>query len=179
MNAEPLTEAKIAEAFSEGLLTSSARAAEALGIRRDRLLRLAKAGALPSIRIGRSFRFSERMLRDWLHPIPTAPSGEREALRRRMARGIWRSVDPQGRSWRDLLGYDVSDLARHLSRLFRDGMSWSNMAHWHIDHIRPLASFRITGPDCDEFRAAWALSNLQPLWARDNLAKGAKWSEGT
>lgn len=75
-----------------------------------------------------------------------------------------------------LLGYSVADLRSHLEALFVDGMDWETYgAAWHVDHIRPLASFRITGVDCPEFKAAWALSNLQPLWARDNLRKGARW----
>lgn len=80
-----------------------------------------------------------------------------------------------GRSWEALVGYTVAELRAHLEAQFSFGMSWSNMGEWHIDHRRPIASFEIAGPDCPEFRAAWALSNLQPLWASDNLRKGAKW----
>lgn len=78
-------------------------------------------------------------------------------------------------AWAEALGYTLADLRSHLEARFADGMSWDNMSHWHIDHVRPLSSFTITGPDCPEFRKAWALENLQPLWARDNLSKGAKW----
>ena len=48
------------------------------------------------------------------------------------------------------------------------------MGEWHIDHIVPLASFVIAGPDDPELRRAWALTNLRPLWAKDNMRKGAK-----
>lgn len=75
-----------------------------------------------------------------------------------------------------LVGYTLADLRAHLEARFVDGMSWENIGAWHVDHRRPLASFDISGPDCPEFKAAWALSNLQPLWARDNLIKGAKWT---
>lgn len=80
----------------------------------------------------------------------------------------------EGRSWTKVLGYDVDDLRAHLERQFLKGMSWENMGEWHIDHIVPVSSFNITGVDCPELRRAWALTNLRPLWAKDNLRKGAK-----
>lgn len=74
------------------------------------------------------------------------------------------------RAW----GYDVSDLMDHLSRLFSDGMSWENWGEWHIDHIRPRASFQLSALGDEAFRECWALSNLQPLWASENIRKGCK-----
>ena len=62
----------------------------------------------------------------------------------------------------------------HLERQFLPGMTWGNRGEWHIDHIVPLASFTFTSPDDPEFRAAWALTNLRPLWAKDNIRKSAK-----
>jgi hypothetical protein len=53
-------------------------------------------------------------------------------------------------------------------------MSWDNVGKWHIDHIIPLSSFRFTSMDDPEFRAAWALSNLRPMWATENILKGAR-----
>lgn len=79
------------------------------------------------------------------------------------------------RQWQGLVDYSLDDLRAHLEAQFAAGMSWDHYGKWHIDHIRPLASFNITGPDCPEFKAAWALSNLQPLWGPDNLRKSAKW----
>jgi hypothetical protein len=53
-------------------------------------------------------------------------------------------------------------------------MSWDNIGDWHIDHIVPLASFTFSSADDPEFRAAWALTNLRPLWAADNMRKHAR-----
>lgn len=78
----------------------------------------------------------------------------------------------EGRSWRTFVSYSLEQLTAHLQRQFRKGMTWANYgSHWHIDHITPLSSFDIQSFDSDEFRAAWALTNLQPLWARDNKTK--------
>lgn len=78
-----------------------------------------------------------------------------------------------GRAWQTLLGYSVFDLIPHLERQFIDGMSWDNMGDWHIDHIVPLKCFNISGVDDPELKAAWALTNLRPLWAKDNMRKSA------
>jgi hypothetical protein len=74
----------------------------------------------------------------------------------------------------DALGYTPSELMAHLERQFLKGMSWQNMGEWHIDHIVPLAAFQVTSTDDDDFKRAWGLTNLRPLWAKDNLRKQDK-----
>lgn len=74
-----------------------------------------------------------------------------------------------------LLGYSADDLKTHLETRFADGMSWDNMSEWHIDHIRPVASFNFDSTEHPDFKKCWALNNLQPLWAKDNMSKGDKW----
>lgn len=73
-----------------------------------------------------------------------------------------------------LFGFSLADLRAHLERQFTKGMTWErfNAGEIHIDHRRPLASFDLEDPE--QFRAAWSLSNLQPLWAKANLSKGAR-----
>jgi len=69
-----------------------------------------------------------------------------------------------------LLGCTWEEAKAHFESLFQEGMSWSNHGEWHIDHIRPVSSF---GPD--ELKIMNHISNLQPLWAKDNLTKSGKW----
>lgn len=78
------------------------------------------------------------------------------------------------RPWQHLLGYTRDQLKRHIERQFHDGMSWDNAGQWEIDHIVPLALFKYESADDLEFRAAWALTNLRPLWMRANRTKGAR-----
>lgn len=80
----------------------------------------------------------------------------------------------QGRSWVSLLPYTLMELVSHIERQFLPGMSWENRSKWHIDHIVPLASFQFETPDCDGFKAAWALTNLRPLWSGENFQKSAR-----
>jgi hypothetical protein len=59
----------------------------------------------------------------------------------------------------------------HLQLQFRDGMSWNNYGRvWHVDHIKPCASFNLL--DESEQLKCFHYSNLQPLFAHENLVKG-------
>lgn len=68
------------------------------------------------------------------------------------------------------LGCTIIELMVWLEARFTPGMTWDNYGEWHIDHVRPLASFDLT--DVEQCKAACHYSNLQPLRARDNMAKG-------
>lgn len=73
----------------------------------------------------------------------------------------------------ELLGCTTEELRLHLEAQWAEGMSWDNYGThgWHIDHIKPCASFDLSDPA--QQRTCFHYTNLQPLWARDNLAKGA------
>lgn len=73
--------------------------------------------------------------------------------------------------WEELVGYTIEELKLHLENQFKDNMAWSNYGDWHVDHIKPVSSFNFTDPEDKEFQECWALENLQPLWAEENLAK--------
>jgi hypothetical protein len=73
------------------------------------------------------------------------------------------------------LSYSVEELADHLERQFLKGMTWENYGNgWQVDHIVPSSSFNFENADDPNFKFCWALSNLRPLWAKDNLKKNAK-----
>lgn len=97
-------------------------------------------------------------------------------LTRVMRAGMWKALKGVKGSghWFELLDYTVDDLRAHLERQFVKGMSWENFGRWHVDHIVPLSSFSLSGPHDPEFRRAWALTNLRPLWASENMSKGAR-----
>ena len=73
-----------------------------------------------------------------------------------------------------LLGVTMKELKVYLEKQFTEGMTWENYGFygWHCDHVRPLASFDLTQPE--EQKKAFHYTNLQPLWAKDNLHKHAK-----
>jgi len=76
-----------------------------------------------------------------------------------------------GRPWTSLVGYTLDDLKKHLEKQFTKGMTWENCGKWHIDHKIPISVFNFTSPEHEDFKRCWALSNLQPLWAAENISK--------
>lgn len=72
----------------------------------------------------------------------------------------------------ELLGCSIDDFLQHLESQFTEGMSWGNQGEWHIDHIKPCSSFDLSKED--EQRKCFHYTNLQPLWAIDNIKKGSK-----
>lgn len=70
----------------------------------------------------------------------------------------------------EMLGCSIQEMKNHLQKQFVRGMTWENHGtHWHVDHIIPLSEFDFT----NSIQAALAThyTNLQPLWAKDNLMK--------
>lgn len=111
-----------------------------------------------------------------------SPSAERYRISRNLRsrlRSALRGRAKRGSAVRDL-GCSVEELMAHIESKFHHQMTWENYGKWHIDHIRPLSSFNLSDPE--QVKAACHFTNLQPLWAKDNISKGAKsvenWQRG-
>ena len=100
-----------------------------------------------------------------------------------LQRGLWGCLSGKSKKCRTLeyVGMDAPKLWKYFESKFTDGMTRENYGEWHVDHIRPLSSF-----DFDQFKQgseeyenliheAWHYTNLQPLWAKDNMSKQGKW----
>jgi hypothetical protein len=74
----------------------------------------------------------------------------------------------------DVLGCDIKFFIQHIENKFLPGMTWENHSRrgWHIDHIIPCASFDLSDPE--QQKKCFHYTNLQPLWAEDNLRKSDK-----
>jgi len=70
----------------------------------------------------------------------------------------------------DLIGITPEELKLYLENLFKEGMTWNNYGEWHVDHIIPLASNKIE----EEIYKLCHYTNLQPLWAKENISKRDK-----
>jgi hypothetical protein len=70
----------------------------------------------------------------------------------------------------DIIGCSPQELKEHLEKQFVSGMTWENRNEWHIDHIIPLSSAKTE----EELYKLCHYTNLQPLWAEDNLKKSNK-----
>ena len=71
-----------------------------------------------------------------------------------------------------LLGCSIEECWQHLESKFQPGMTKENYGQWHVDHIRPCVSFNLTDPE--QQKICFHYTNLQPLWAADNIRKKDK-----
>lgn len=75
------------------------------------------------------------------------------------------------KSFEEIVGINLKDFLIYLESKFTDNMSWDKMGkEIHIDHIIPLSSAK----NESELYKLCHYTNLQPLWAKDNLRKGKK-----
>ena len=74
---------------------------------------------------------------------------------------------------KQLTGCELPFLKGFLEAKFTEGMSWENHGEWHLDHIKPCCSFDLK--DDEEQKKCFHYTNLQPLWAQENLSKGGKY----
>ncbi len=91
-------------------------------------------------------------------------------LRARLVNALKRNS--KSKSTIKLVGCSIKYLKQHLEKQFKRGMTWKNYGKygWHIDHKRPCVSFDLSKQN--EQRKCFSYSNLQPLWAKENLRKG-------
>ena len=78
-----------------------------------------------------------------------------------------------GRHWENLVNFTLQNLKIHLENQFDEKMNWNNYgSYWYVDHIIPLSYYKLQMLQQDEyFKIVWALQNLRPLEARENLRK--------
>ena len=78
----------------------------------------------------------------------------------------------KNKSINEVIGCSPEFLKHYLEEKFTDSMTWENHGFygWHIDHVIPLSSAKSE----DEIYQLCHYTNLQPLWAKDNLKKGGK-----
>ena len=93
-------------------------------------------------------------------------------LRGRVSRSLNNKYRKSG-STEQLLGCSFEEYKNYIQSKFKDGMTWDNRSEWHIDHIRPIASFDLSIPK--EQKSCFNYLNTQPLWASENHRKSSKY----
>jgi hypothetical protein len=85
----------------------------------------------------------------------------------------------KSKSTMELIGCTIDELWLHLEKQFEPGMTRENNGCgevcWHVDHIKPCAAFDLSDPE--QQKICFHYTNLQPLWQKDNLSKGAKFDD--
>lgn len=89
-----------------------------------------------------------------------------------------------GKSCLKYLPYTIEQLKLHLESLFEPWMNWKNWGKyavdkwddndpstwkWQLDHIIPHSRFKYTSMEDQAFKDCWALSNLRPYSAKQNI----------
>lgn len=137
---------------------------------------------------------TNKIKRDWLNKNPEKRKQYRENYKSRKheQRKERRNSDPvfnlinrvRCRIWKyltilnisktnktfEIVGCSPQFLKEHLEKQFVDGMTWENRSEWHIDHKIPLSSAKTE----EELYKLCHYTNLQPLWAEENLKKSNK-----
>ena len=95
-------------------------------------------------------------------------------LLKNLRKRIWKALKKSQKSYSTmkLTGISLDELKKHIESKFQDGMSWDNYGVWHIDHIIPCAQFDLSDPE--QQKICFHYTNLQPMWAKDNMRKGAR-----
>lgn len=99
----------------------------------------------------------------------------KHSLRNRFKAALRQQKTKKSDTLFNLTGCSYEEFIQHIESQFQEGMSWDNYGKdgWHIDHIKPCASFDLTDPQ--QQKLCFHFTNLQPLWAEDNLKKGSKY----
>lgn len=164
---------------------------EQWGVRTTRLARLVRQAAkefeeikplppLPRPRMSPTDEFRHRYRND---PVFNLKQRLRSSMRKHRRfgcintrlRGGLKSKKGRGpRALLEFLGYSLDDLKLHIERQFTRGMTWERFmaGEIHIDHITPVSLFDLEDPE--QVRLCWSLTNLRPLWAKENTAKAAR-----
>lgn len=100
-------------------------------------------------------------------------------LRKRLTNRVRRVINAisngakKHRTTMELLGCDIDFFKKYFEEKFTDGMCWERISEIHCDHIKPCCLFDLTKKE--EQEKCFHYTNLQPLWAIDNMKKGGKY----
>ena len=95
-------------------------------------------------------------------------------LRSRIRDALKRKNSVKSKTTYELLGCSKQEFINYFESKFTEGMTWDKVGkEIHIDHIKPCAKFDLTKKE--EQEKCFHYTNLQPLWACDNLIKGSKY----
>lgn len=128
------------------------------------------------------FRLKRRLKRKLPHIKEQERIAERRQLKTNPSRRVKKNLRDRLRialkvkkwfkttSFYQYIGCSQEELKKHLEIQFKEGMTWENYGQWHIDHIIPLSVAKTP----EEMHKLCHFTNLQPLWAQDNINKSNK-----
>lgn len=111
------------------------------------------------------------------YEVSRRKSNVHERIAHNMRNRLWialkRRKSHKRGSFEELIGCSIPELVSHIENSFSTGMSWEKLGEIHIDHIKPINSFDLS--NIEQQKLAFNYTNLQPMWASDNIRKGSKY----
>ena len=94
-----------------------------------------------------------------------------------LRRRLWCAIKNNQKSGKtlELLGCSIFEFKEYFKSLFSKSMTWDNYGEWEIDHKIPCSSFDLS--KALEQKKCFHYTNLQPLWAKDNMRKSNKYEK--
>ena len=109
--------------------------------------------------------------KDYVKRVKNTPEYK---IKRNLRKRMRRFIHGENKSLKsmELLGCTREFFLVYLESMFQPGMTWENYGLWHMDHIVPCCSFDLS--DIEQQKQCFHYTNIQPLWAEDNLCKGGR-----
>jgi hypothetical protein len=117
----------------------------------------------PKVRVSRRKRAKIRIKTDIKHKLI-------RRLRNRLYSALKETEWKKNTHFHEYIGCSLDELKLHIELQFKENMNWDNYGEWHLDHIYPLSLAQTE----EELYKLCHYTNLQPLWAEDNLKKSNK-----
>jgi hypothetical protein len=110
-------------------------------------------------------RYNYRMINDPIFRF-------KQRMRQRLIEAVKSQNAKKSKRTIEYLGCTLAYLMGYIEGQFTQGMNWENYGLWHIDHIKPIALFDLSKEK--EREHCFHYTNLQPLWAKENMMKGTR-----
>ncbi len=143
--------------------------------------RWVKKGDLLIIKIGGTIRVNKQSVYNFeSKSIMTSIKDEKEIFQKRIIQNMRSRISSiyrgkvKDKTTLKILGCSLEKFYEYIENQFRPGMSFQNygVKGWHIDHIIPCSRFDLTKPG--HIEKCFHYTNLQPMWAIDNIRKSNK-----
>ena len=171
--AKPLSEFNKCKIAKDGLRYNCSDCLSKYNRKHNRKLCLSLSDEMKSAKLDKAFRW--RVLnRDRINACRRKRTFSPQAKERRKAsrRLLYLINGASPEKFVELVGCTGNEFKAHLKSKFKPGMTWENHGEWHVDHIIPLSAFDPFDPE--QWAKANHHSNVQALWAIENMKKGSK-----
>jgi len=96
----------------------------------------------------------------------------RDSLNHRISEALFTNNVTKNNKTVNYICCSIHFFKKWIEHLFQDNMSWDNYGKWHLDHVKPCASYDLS--QHDHVKECFNWKNYQPLWKQDNLLKSDK-----